>query len=85
MAKTNESQKTWENVNVAFEFYYQKAVKAYDRYCSKNNFFFQYPSKGDSFIDEVKDKFFITLNNVNGQLARYEILPSNRLRKAFLK
>lgn len=81
MAKTIESQRTWEQLNAAFDFYYYKAVAAYERRCNKEGGFPMIPSKNGSCIDEVKGKFFIRLHNRYDQLDSYEILSSGRIRR----
>ena len=48
---------------------FEKACKAYERYCTRHNYVYQYPSTS---LSEVGDTY-VHLRNSNGDLADYDI------------
>jgi len=78
--KPNNSNVSLQNIDE--DVVYAKAVAAYARYCNKNGYLYQQPSKCGSYVEEVRGKLFIGLKNINGLLASYRILPEGRIRQA---
>lgn len=49
--------------------FFEKAVKAYARYCERNGFIYAQPSE----LMSTDDRKFVYLENINGRLADYNI------------
>ena len=65
------------NIRMIGDGVFDKCVDAYERFCERNGFIHQQPSRTDYQEGDI-----VTLENMHGVLARYKVGPK-RIRRIF--